>query len=66
MRPLDENDELIGYDTSDDINDLSALCIDCWREDDGGEPLYRGDEWGLYDCTCARCGHTLDVTIVVD
>ena len=41
--------EIIGYDTSNDAHDLSVICADCAEErgDEGGSPIYAGDEWGV-------------------
>jgi hypothetical protein len=54
---------LVGYDVSEDMHNLSVLCIDCWTSEDGGTPLYEGDYWGAYECSCDTCGEDLNVDL---
>lgn len=59
--------DLIGYDTSADMHNLSVICAECadTEGDGGGAPIYRGEEWGAHEAPrCARCGADLDVRLV--
>ena len=53
--------EIIGYDTSEDTNDLSVLCKKHGTTQ-SGSPIAKGDEWASMapgDYCCARCGRDL-------
>lgn len=47
-------DEPIGYDYSCSMWDLRIKCPEC--ADNGGEPMYAGDEWGGPVPDCEDCG----------
>ena len=55
--------EIIGFDITEDANDLRVVCVDC-AENYDGEPLVKGEEWGGDYCECEKCGDSLDVTLV--
>ena len=55
---------IIGYDTSEDMHDLSVLCAAHGSEADG-TPIYDGDEWGASELPCcSECGRELSVVLV--
>ena len=48
---------IVGYDTSEDMRDLSVICAAC-ADDEGdrrGSTLYAGDEWGGPLTRCEAC-----------
>ena len=54
---------LIGYDTSDDMSDLSVVCVRCAKVHgtDGGSALHDGDEWAVHmdEHCCRHCRRDL-------
>lgn len=60
--------ELIGYDTSEHMYNLSVVCADCGPPTEDHSLLYAGDEWGAEKWDVPRCTHCntpLDKLVIV-
>lgn len=56
---------IVGYDVSNSINDIIALCPKCYESFDGnGDTIYQDDDWGGYECKCNNCNYDIDVNLI--
>lgn len=52
---------LVGIDVTEDANEPKILCRNCSTDEDSGDSVYWGDEWGTNDIVkCVKCGSEIE------